>query len=243
MEKNLKIKTPDKHTIYGILRVPAKKSSTLVVFVHGLVGYANEHIFYNGARFLAKRGVSSFRFDLYTDAPGGRKLHECGISTHAKDLNTVLKYFRKKYKTIFVVGHSLGGPTILMSNLALLDGIIFWDGTSSLKGRLRKDFSYSKKLGKYLITWGVQHTMSTKMHREWSDFPVPSQATRKVTKPFKVVAAGKGILVKAGKEYFKHAKGPKEFAIIEGAYHNFDEDGVEEKLFAETFSFIKKYSK
>ena len=50
MEKNLKIKTPDKHIIYGILRMPEKgKAKTLVVHVHGLTGSPNEHFHYNGA--------------------------------------------------------------------------------------------------------------------------------------------------------------------------------------------------
>jgi predicted alpha/beta-fold hydrolase len=120
MEKQLKIKTPDKHTIYGFLRLHDKrKSKTLVVLVHGLTGSPNEHFHYNGARFLSKHGLASFRFSLYIDAPGGRKLHECGVSTHIKDLNTVLKFFRKKFKKVFVVGHSLGGITVLSADLSL----------------------------------------------------------------------------------------------------------------------------
>jgi predicted alpha/beta-fold hydrolase len=50
MEKEIRIKTPDRHVIYGTLRIPKKKTGTLLVFVHGLTGHRNEHIFYNGAR-------------------------------------------------------------------------------------------------------------------------------------------------------------------------------------------------
>ncbi|OGC85051.1 hypothetical protein A3F55_02175 [Candidatus Adlerbacteria bacterium RIFCSPHIGHO2_12_FULL_53_18] len=244
MEKNLKIKTPDKHTIYGTLRLPDKgKAKTLVVHVHGLTGSPNEHFHYNGARYFTKRGLASFRFGLYFDAPGARQLQECGISTHAKDLNTVLKFFRKKYKKIFVIGHSLGAATVLSSDLSFLDGIILWDGTKSIRGPKRKDFVYSKKLDAYILDWRMQTIMSKKMYKEWAEFPLPKDATKNLTKPLKVIVAGVGRLIDAGKDYYRSAKGPKEFATIKGAGHTFNEDGTEEKLFAETYSFVKKYSK
>jgi len=243
MEKQVQIETPDKHTIYGFLRTPKKKSKTLVVLVHGLTGHPNEHFHFNGARFLEKHGFASYRFSLYIAAPGGRKLHECGVSTHVQDLNTVLKFFRKKFKKIIVVGHSLGGITVLAADHSLVDSIILWDGTSSLKTRIKKDFIYSKKLDAYLMDWRVRGIMSKKMHKEWTDFPLPKDAVKKLTKPLKVIVAGNGILIKAGKEYYKAAKGPKEFAVIKGASHTFIEDGTEEKLLAETLSFVKKYSR
>src|SRR3989304_3753719 len=124
METQLKIKTPDKHIIYGTLRPAKRKSSTLLIFVHGLAGHQDEHIFYNGARYFSEKGINTFRFDLYTGEKGGRILTKCGISTHAKDLDTVVKHFRKKFKEIFVAGHSLGGLTIQASNTDLVDGVI-----------------------------------------------------------------------------------------------------------------------
>lgn len=243
MEKELKIKTPDKHLIYGLLRTPKKKSQTLVVLVHGLTGHPNEHFHFNGARFLEKYGFASFRFSLYVDKPGGRRLQECGVSTHVKDLNTVLKFFRKKFKKVVVVGHSLGGITVLSADLSLVDAIVLWDGTSSLRKRPTKDFMYNKKLDAYILDWRIQTVMSKKMYKEWTDFPLPKDAIIKLIKPLKVIVAGAGSLVEAGKDYYKYAKGPKEFALIKGAGHTFIEDGTEEKLFAETLSFVKKYSR
>lgn len=35
---------------------------------------------------------------------------------------------------------------------------------------------------------------------------------------------------------------PKEYVVIEGAGHTFDEDGIEEKLFEETVSWISSNS-
>jgi esterase/lipase len=93
------------------------------------------------------------------------------------------------------------------------------------------------------MDWRVRGVMSKKMYKEWTDFSSPKEATKHITKPLKVIVAGDGILVDAGKDYYKYAKGPKEFAVIKGATHTFNEDGTEEKLFAQTYTFVKKYSK
>jgi pimeloyl-ACP methyl ester carboxylesterase len=164
---------------------------------------------------------------------------DCGISTHAEDLNAVMKFFRKKFRKIFVAGHSLGGLTILLSNADLADGIVFWDSSSKPRGRLG-DFNYDKKLKKYVIRWGTECLMSKRMFTEWKNFPSPKKAIAKINRPVKVIVSGRGILQKAGREYYRFAKKPKGFSIIKGASHNFDEEGVAEKLFLETLDFIKK---
>ena len=58
-------------------------------------------------------------------------------------------------------------------------------------------------------------------------------------RPLKIIAAGNGILIDGAKRYFDQANKPKEFAVINGAGHSFNEDGAEEKLFKETLKFIK----
>ncbi|MEK7650595.1 MAG: alpha/beta fold hydrolase [Patescibacteria group bacterium] len=238
MEKEIKIKTPDKHVVYGTLRLANKKSDSLLIFVHGLTGYRNEHKFYNGARYFAAKNINTFRFDLYSWEKDARKLSDCGLSTHAADLNTVVKFFRKKFKKIFVAGHSFGGITILLSDTSKVDGIILWDSSYS---RDRDDEKYDKHLDAYIIKWGVEFIYSKKMHEEHKNFPAPKVAIKKVSKPIKVIVAGAGMLVKPGKEYFKHANEPKELAIIKGAHHNFDEGETAQELFRETYEFIKKY--
>lgn len=239
MEKQLTIKTADHYLMYGVLNIASKKSRTLVVFVHGLTGNKNEHIFYNAARFFPKRGFDTFRFDLYSGEKGGRVLRDCTISTHAADLNTVVRYFRPKYQKIFVVGHSLGGMTILLSDTSRMGGIVLWDAATLVRS-LRDVFIYSECLNAYLIHWGVESVMSKAMYDEWRSVPKPKEAMAHIEKPIKVIVAGKGGLIKAGEQYFKYAREPKEFAVIKGAGHVFDEWGAEETLFASTLSFLKK---
>jgi predicted alpha/beta-fold hydrolase len=98
MEKNVKLKTGDGHVIHGTLNTGTKTSKILVIFVHGLTGHQHEHNFHTAASQFPKKGVDVFRFSLYTDEKGGRRLSACTIQTHAEDLNIVTKHFRKNTK-------------------------------------------------------------------------------------------------------------------------------------------------
>lgn len=239
MEKELKIKTPDNKYIYGTLRGSLRKP--LVVFVHGLTGDRNEHIFFNGARHFQKHGFSSFRFNLYDWQKDARKLHECTLATHAKDFVQVIDFLRKKgAKKIFVAGHSYGGKTILLSVDKDFDGVVLWDpsfGSSAISRELASvkapagfvelnETAYGYFLGKEMVS----EARKLRTEREIRNLHVP----------VKIIAAEKGILVRGSKWYFKHANRPKALKIIKGATHCFDEDGTEEKLFNETVGWFKK---
>lgn len=240
MEKQIKIRTPDKKIIYGTLRGSLK--NPLVIFVHGLGGHKDEHIFFNGARFLEKNGFSAFRFDLYNYKADARKLQDCTLSLHAKDLDTVIRYFRNKgVKTVFVVGHSFGGPTILLSKRQDFNKVVLWD-PSIRTNDLEKEFHYIKEFNSYYADWGAAVIIGKEMVEE-GKLIKPPLLIRQIHVPIKLIFAGKGELKERDwKRYFDNANQPKAMAVISNASHNFNEDGTEEKLFEETLSFIKNFS-
>jgi dienelactone hydrolase len=244
MEKKIKLKTKDGYTIYGTLNT-SSKSNILAVFVHGLTGHPNEHTFHGAAQQFPKKGVGVFRFALYTGEKGGRKLSECTISTHTEDLNKVLTYFRSKYKTIAVIGHSLGSPTILKSDISKVDSVILWDPSYLAKGSEDRPNKKVKVNGKekYIEEWGTEYLMNPTMVREWGWFNGKNELdiVSSLNKPLKIIAAGNGILIKGSKEYFEVAQKPKDLTIIKGATHCFDEEGKEDILLSETLKWIKKY--
>lgn len=241
MESNLKILTPDGKVIYGKLRGPL--SQTLAIFVHGLGGRMDQHIYYNGARFLEKRNISSFRFNLYSWEKDARNLSNCTIEMHSKDLDTVIDYFRKQgAKKIFVIGHSFGGPTILLSKNKDYDGVILWD-PSYAEPLSFKDAKYIESLDMYKGKWEFEILFNKEMVEEAKTLKEREEkATQQIKVPIEIITAGNGFLIDGGKRYFELANEPKEHVILEGAGHGFDEDGIEEKLFNETLSWIKKYS-
>lgn len=238
MEKDIKIKTTDKHAIYGILN-QVNNNKNLIIFVHGLTGHMNEHIHYNGAKYFANKGFNSFRFGLYSGEKNARELINCTIKTHSKDLNTVVTYFSKKYDNIHLIGHSLGGPSILGANMNNVSSIALWDPSFDIAQEFKTDCKFNKKLGAYIIKWGVDCLISKKMYAEV--ISLPENMAKKIVKPTKLIFAGKGILYKKWKNYLKNISVKNSVVKIEKASHCFDEEGAEELLFKETYSWFKKY--
>lgn len=249
MERDVKIKIYNSKYIYGILRLAKNKTrfdeKPLVVFVHGLTGHKNEHHFFNGARFFERRGWPTFRFDLYGDEKYSRHLQNCTLETHAKDLDTVIDYFKNKgVKKIFVAGHSYGGLTILMSKERKYNAVALWDASYNpfrfFKHMKRINI---KKFAGYIEDWGVQFIIGEAMMKEAKRLTVRKcdNLIQEIGVPVKIIVAGKGVLVSGGRKYFKAANMPKAFATIKAATHCFDEDGAEERLFQETHKWFSKF--
>ena len=242
MQKNIAIKADDGHLIYGVLN-SRKKSNKLIIFVHGLTGNKNEHIFFNGSRFFTNQNFDTFRFDLYTWKDKGRKLSDTTVEIHSKDTNNVVDFFKNKYKKIFLVGHSYGALTILKSDLSNVSGLILWDSASPIKISWITDKNYNKDLDAYVVNWGNEFVIGKAMFEERKNFPKHEEFMKKINVPIKIICAGKTSLLRDGKLFFKYAKKPKEFSIIKDAGHTFSEEGKEEELFEETLKFLNKYSK
>lgn len=238
----MKIRTKDRKIIYGMLRGSLRRP--VIVFVHGLTGDMNEHIFYNGARYFEKHGFSSFRFNLYDWRRSARKLHECTLEAHADDLDRVIAYLRRKgARAVFAVGHSYGGPTILMSKEKKYDAVVLWDASygrsvTFLHARPMRELKKA-----YYEIWGYGIIIGKKMI-EFGEKMTPAKSDvliKTVHVPIKIIVVQRGDLVRGGKRYFKAANPPKAFAIIKGADHNFNFDGNEEALFEKTLAWLKKW--
>ena len=240
MEKQISIKTPDGHIIYGILDSPEEKSDKLVIFVHGFTGNCNEHIFFNGAKYLRKQSIASFRFDLYSWQKKARAFPDCTTETHVLDLRTVYNYLHNEYSQIYLIGHSWGGIVVLESKLDV-SGIILWDSAHPDCPFTEREYEYNKALNAYLLKWGLVFLVGKKMHDQTMKIKPARDLISGIHSPLKVICAGRGELIKGGREYCDLAKEPKSFAIIEGAGHTFDEEGTEKKLFEETANWLKEF--
>lgn len=236
METKVSIKTSDDHIIYGTLNSPENKTDKLVIFVHGFTGNCEEHIFFNGAKFLKSKGIASFRFDLYNWQEKGRIFMDCDTQTHVDDLKTVFNHFKNQFSKIYLVGHSWGGVVVLDSKLDAA-GIILWD-PSHCSSNWEGDYTYVESLDSYLLNWGVVFVVGKKMYKDTLECKKADDLILGNDSAIKVICAGKGELIEGGKEYIGLAKGLKAFVIIEGAGHTFDEEGTEDKLFKETINWI-----
>lgn len=240
MEKEIKIKTSDGFQIYGTLSTPRKKTDKLVIFVHGFTGHRNAHIFFNGAKYMNAKGAAAFRFDLYNAEKGARHFKDTKISQHGDDITTVVSYFRKKYKKIYVVGHSYGGTSLLFADTSKVNALVFWDASWIDPKEEKKDFRYNSALDRYVWDWRVEYLVGKAYVEELRDFPDCGELVAKITAPKLFITAGKQRILK-GKKYMAAASQFKKHVNISGADHNFNSFKAEDRLLEETWKWIKRY--
>lgn len=238
-DQKVRIKLHDGKSMYGVLR--GSLNRPVILMVHGLTGYNQEHIFFNGARFFDKHGISSLRINLYSDENDARCLTNCTLKTHALDITMALRFLRNRgVQQIFALGHSYGGPSIMLANQNLIDGYVMWD--SSYKTDFIKLFG-AKRINKNLfkIKWHIEFLVCKAMIK-YSKNLNWDEIAKKIKKPVLAIYAGKGILQKSTQTYARLIQGPCKLIKIPGATHCFDEDGAEDRLFNETLKWIKQQS-
>jgi esterase/lipase len=239
MEKELEIKTEDGFSVFGNLSFAQEKSDKLIVFVHGFTGHKDEHIFFNGAKFFNENGFDAFRFDLYSDKVGARRFFDTKISQHGQDINSVIDFFKDKYKSIYIAGHSFGGTSLLFMDQDNINALIFWDA-SYIDWKVEEpEFVYSEMLDKYVVD---NHILVGKgFVEELKNFPDCGELVSKIHKPIKFIVAEIGANDGMLDKYMEKANEPKESVKINNSDHCFNSFEAEKKLFDETLIFVKKY--
>lgn len=238
MEQKIEIKTPDNHLMYGTLNYLPENNATLIIFVHGLSGNQYEHHYFNAVQFFNEKSFNVFRFNFYAVELRARPLSKSTITTHAEDLESVIKHFKNRYTNIVLVGHSLGALAILNADLSEISKIVLWDPTTNLKDIKEKNGSFNADLGMYILHWGMDILISKEMVEEWKKSNLHKLAS-KLTVPCKFVFAGDRIKYALWKPFLEEIKVKNETAIVEGATHCFYEEGTEQKLFEETLDWLK----
>lgn len=212
------------------------ESNKAILFVHGLTGHPYEHQFYNAVSYFTNQGYDVIRLWLYSEEEGARPLIESSIQTHARDIGDALQFYREKYETVFLVGHSLAGPSIMKSKHSVPDGIVLWDPSTSLEP-WKEEFTWNQDLECYRVEWGVTFLLSSELYNEWLEFS--EEIAKHITTPIKLIYAT---------ELHRHIKNKlldacsskiKELVVIEDD-HIFSEK--EEELFKETLDFFEKLS-
>lgn len=240
MEKEIKIKTKDKKIIYGTLMSAKKRSKKLVILCHGFTGNSNEHIFFNGAAFFADKGYDAFRFDFYSHRKGNRHFEETSLKQHGADITTVVKHFRSLYDSIYLIGHSFGGPSVVLSDTSLVEAAVLWDPSYIVPAEEKKDLLYDKRFGEYAINWGMRIIIGKRFIEDLFAMTDYGALVGTITTPTKIIAAGEKNL-KNSKKYLKHLKVPKAFVKIPKADHCFNTHAAEKRLFEETYMWIKRW--
>ncbi|MCB0340340.1 MAG: alpha/beta fold hydrolase [Bdellovibrionales bacterium] len=242
MEISFKLETPDGYLIHGTERYSGELPSRVVIFIHGLTGHSNELIHWLGAQHFSQSGYGAVRFELYGSQERARRLDNSTLTTHAQDVNHVVQHCRELgYEKIYLVGHSLGGPVVLMSNTAEITAIALWDPTYNTK-LLVDESSYFDEVskGRY-IDWGIKMFWGTQMADELLALSDCKELVSKTHCPIKVITAEKKETDTNPEAYFEFANDPKAFAIIPGASHCFTEEHAPSMLLNETMEWFSQF--
>ena len=239
MEKKFEIKTDDNHIIFGTLNSKSFNSKRLVIFVHGFTGRQIENHYFNTIPIFNSNDIDTFRFDFYSrQEKKARSLTESSITTHIKDLNLVINTFKDKYESLILVGHSLGALVILNCDLSNISKLVLWDPTTPLENIKDKNAVFKPELNKYIFYWNLDFLVSKEMVEEWSSLDLNILISNIIV-PTKFIFSEKFNKHILWKSYLNNIKVKYESIIIEGATHEFEEEGCQEKLFEETLKFIK----
>ncbi len=199
-----------------------------------------EHLYQDAGLWFSKNGYDVFIVSLYTWEEGARQLMECDLTIHGKDLDLVVRHFKKTHKKIFLAGHSFGAPSILSTVEQKFDGAIFWDGSYDIsliktKNGFTPKFTFLKRENAYLMNnWGASPVISKAMADQVDAFDWNGRA-KTLKSPLFAIVAGNGILVEGGKAYATESGNPKNFKVIKNATHYFDDSpAVRSGLFTTT---------
>ena len=153
-------------------------------------------------------------------------------------MNQVINHFEKDYDKIFLVGHSLGGPVILLANLDAIDSVTLWDPSFNILKGLSDEIKLDNRIEKFVLKWRTEYLLSKEMIESWKI--LGNELLNHFQKPTKIICAGQGILYKDWKEKLKSIKTEHNFFVIKNAGHCFDEGETESELFDETLKWFNR---
>jgi pimeloyl-ACP methyl ester carboxylesterase len=235
MESNISINTEDEFRIYGVLN-SSDKNEKLVIFVHGLTGDRDYHLYHRASRLFPKSGLDTFRFDLFSNQPEARRLTDCSLSTFSSDLSAVLTLFSKSYTNIHVVGHSIGGCVAINSSQELMHSMILWDTALQTDPEAKSPFEYNEYLNLYIARLKIEYLLSVKLIKERSE--QDQRVINKIKCPTNLIFAGNTGIHTDWDNLLESLTVYYETSIIKGAGHGFSEYGVDEKILDNTLDWI-----
>ena len=212
--------------------------------VHGMTRDMNDYVIKYGADFFA-RDYDVYRFNLYGGQDGARDILECTLADHADDINAVLTHFAGSYDKAFVIGHSYGGPSVMLANPKNITAVSLWEPTFDLKKWQdeyknvfhEKDDSFVVGAGVYTLIGKPLYASARKL-----DDAACSKLAKEFTCPVQVVLGGESVLANMPHSYhsFNRHKGSHQ-VVIPNAGHCFTEGKTADILLEKTQAWFATF--
>lgn len=236
--------TADGKTIYGLKNTAGEGAKAAIIIVHGLTGHMNEYAFKRASDYFPEHGYDVYRFNLYDGNDNARHLVDCTLQTHADDLSTVIDHVAPQYEKAFLVGHSYGGPTVMLNPRLQAAAISLWDPSFDLKA-VHEAFesNYKPLTGFYCLNWGTTRLIGEAMynHAHTLDEAACSALAESNPVPLQVVMAGEGYYVNKPLNYDSFGSALNRRDVVKGTVHCFYEGQSCEELLAKTHNWFMSF--
>lgn len=242
MEKEWTLQTPDGATVYGVTNGSGHAKSAIFM-VHCLAGDRNHYAFKRAADYFSP-DYDVYRFDLYTWKAGARHLIDCTIQTHADDLNYVMAEYASKYSKVFLIGHSYGGPSVMLANPSHVTAVSLWDPSYDLN-KIQESFTkkYVEQQRLYSCDWGICILIGEPMYQEAGqlDAHACAELSKKFKSPIQVIHASEGVYIHDAESYHSHGDKRNIREVVSGTEHNFYEGHSCDDLLQLTAKWFEKF--
>jgi pimeloyl-ACP methyl ester carboxylesterase len=240
------VATQDGHLVHGILNCAADKpGQKAVVIAHGFACSQHEYLYEAAQRYFNAQGYDVIRFGFYGAGEKARRLEQCDLTTHAKDLNTVLDHFSPQYGALYLAGHSFGGLTALIANPENVCAVSFWDTTLYPDTRFaEEDVTFEPSLQAYHYRSFIDVLVGPAMVHEANNLDEGklNALAAQFKKPAQFLFAGDGTVRSHEDAFFAAIPGAKERAIIQGADHFFTNGNSAEQLLSQSLAWFERFS-
>lgn len=249
-EHDINIPTTDNLDIFCRVNTASNTlSQKAVILAHGLTGHVNEYIHMSARDFFTKRGYDVYRISFYCDGENHRKLQNTTLQIHANDLNKLIQHLKeeKSYDNIYVCGHSYGGATILFANPET-SANAFWDSTIyPWEGHWRDLATNLEHFGEefFIQCWtGMPMLFGNAMLEEakTNNPEIMRKKAASISSPSFVGIAEYGDFEKnKRKELYESLTCKKEYTLIKGADHCFNNGNTVQDLLEETYKWFERH--
>ena len=247
-ENILRLNGPDGNKIYGMLRENGHRR--LVVHLHGMTHYKGSLLEVTSADFFEAKGYDHYRISFYDYAWDSRRLLNSTLSTHRRDLETVLAHFRPLYDEIFISAHSLSGLVTLIHNPQGVKAISLWDPSFDATNFWASAayLTHMPERKQYILDYGVTYVVAEEMVEEMKRYPDSEclKLAGQVTTPVQLIVSEQSIFDASphtSPEAYRGAfGGPFDLQRITGAAHTFSYQGNREPLFQATLEWFERHS-
>ena len=190
------VASPTGHQIEGETFTKADHAmpNKAVLLVHGLTGSRHEHIHQQAAAYFVERDYAVLRFNLQSQ---DFRLRDCTIKTHGQDVAAVVAQKATAFEKFFIVGHSYGGPSVMVAQPTQATALCLWDPSFDLPSLWEHMAIEALPGGIGLMNIGgievvIGDAMVAEGHGADFDTEACLALSRQLNRPIQVVSASEG---------------------------------------------------